>query len=236
MSRRPRSTDHAPARNPAAPCGAGGAGRDRTSYLGLVGLGPGRLCAQWDIPGGVWASARRRSPDSRPALRLYRLDPEGLAGSGAILFVDGSEGICRIDAREGVFVAEFGLLHPDGRFDRLAASHPAAVPAAAESNDLSLAIVDVRSPPAVGAAPSHPAARFLRLFTNARHPQWRIRPDRRRTGPSSVPPAPPAPILASDMPDATPSLSGTGIGDRAAGWPLALRSADAPAPQLRVSA
>lgn len=221
MSRRPRSTDHASARGPAAPCGAG---RDRTSYLGLVGLGPGRLCAQWDIPGGVWASARRRSPDTRPSLRLYRLDPEGLAGSGAILFVDGSEGIRRIDAREGVFVAEFGLLHPDGRFDRLAASHPAAVPSAAESNDLSLAIVDVRAPPAVAAAPSYPATRFLRLFANARHPQWRIRPDRRRPVPSGAPPAPPAPVLVADVPDAALSLSAAGLEGGAAGWPLALRA------------
>ncbi len=224
MSRRSRLTDVASVRGPVASRGAGPTRRDRDPLLSLAGLAPGRLCAQWDIPAGIWLAARRRSPDARPALRLYRLDPDPAAGSGVIFFADGPEGLRRIDAREGVFVAEFGLLHPDGRLDRLAASHPAAVPASAESRDLSLAIVDVRNPPPVGAAPPPPGSKFLRLFAHGRHPQPRIRADRRRAGHPAAPATTATPVLVADAPDATPSLSAAGLEGGAAGWPLALRA------------
>lgn len=236
MSRRPSLTDVSSGHGPAGRRGAVRARRDLDPFLVLTGLGPGRLCAQWGIPATAWDAARRRSPETRPALRLYRLDLDGPVGSGVILFVDGPEGLRRIDAREGVFVAEFGLLHPDGRLDRLAASRPAAVPSAVESDDLSLAIVDVKNPPLVDAVRPHPDSQFLRLFSRGRHPQPKIRPDRRRAGHAVAHPPSVTPAVAAEAPYALPSLSGAGLEGRAAGWPLALRHGDAPASALQVPA
>ncbi len=221
------------ARTPADPAGARPAprpiaGRDRAASLPagpapclvLSGLAPGRLCAQWDVTGSP--DGRRRSR-GRLALRLYRLDTEDRAPTGVLIFIDPPAGLRTIDARAGVFVAEIGMLQPDGRLDRLAASAPVPVPAAAESADLGLLIIDVRSPPPEPPR-APPGARFLRLFSRGRH-----EPRTHRHGaPQSIPPvpAPPGPgafAATAGPPSVPPAESGAHSAEADAGWPLALR-------------
>jgi hypothetical protein len=208
-----------PARRPIA-------GRDRAApgpsgpapFLVLTGLAPGRLCAQWDVTGPP------RDQDGRLALRLYRLDTGDRHPPGVLLFVDDPAGLRAIDAREGVFVAEIGMLQPDGWLERLAASAPAPVPAAAESADLGLLIIDVRAPPPEP-HPTPPGARFLRLFSRGRHARRIRRP--LDAYPSAAMPAPPDTgtfAVAADPPSDPPTASGAHSTEADTGWPLALRS------------
>lgn len=204
---------------PAPPPGTG-----RPASLFLAGVAPGRLCALWSVPEPAWRRAAARAPQGRAALRLYRLDTRDPVPAGTVIFIDSPEALRTLDVREGVFVAEVGMLHRDGRMDRLAASGPATVPAAGESCDTSLAILDVRDPP----PPSRPhpltASRFLRLFVRGRHPQPVVHRSHGRA--DAVHAAPLAPSTA-DVPATTPALapapSGGHAADPLSGWPLLLR-------------
>ena len=204
--------------------GCDGGATDLPPCLLLTGIAPGRLCALWSVPPAAWRRAMARAPRGRAALRLYRLDVADRNPPGTVLFIDGPGTLRMLDVREGVFVAEVGVLRPDGRMDRLAASGPATVPAADESADMSLAIVDVRHPPPEGPPSPLSAARFLRLFALGRHPQPVVRRGSARADAArpagSIPAVGPLPEPGPVVPQAP---SGGHETDAESGWPLPCR-------------
>lgn len=220
MTERPRPTADRTGPVPdGTAMGCDGGATDLLPRLLLTGIAPGRLCALWSVPAAAWRRALARAPRGRAALRLYRVDASDRNPPGTVLFIDGPGALRTLDVREGVFVAEVGVLRPDGRMDRLAASDPATVPAAEESPDISLAIVDVRHPPQEGPPTPLPAARFLRLFALGRHPQPSVRRGPARPA-GSVPAVGQYPEPGPVVPQAP---SGGHETDAESGWPLACR-------------
>lgn len=202
-----------------------GAGPD--PHLVLTGLAPGRLCAYWTLPPRAWAAGADRTA-AQPALALYRLDSGASDPHGMLVFIEARDGLRRIEARDGTFVAELGMLHPDGGWTRLAASEPTGVPAAAESPGCEVRILDVRFP-SPGRPPSRPEGidRFLSDFRRNRH----RRPERFRiwTSDGTFFADPEAVPAHTDDVAETRFPSGGGWPAHAAGWPEAARPTDRPA-------